>query len=266
MLHNVNELHGLTIGASDGDIGEVKDVYFDDKCWVIRYLVTDTGGWLSGRKVLISPFSVGKVTWTDQVMHVNLSQQQVRDSPNIDTDKPVSRQHEADHSNYYGYPGYWRGAGLWGLGAYPMPWVGASADASLAISEPRDDTVTKERQERVDRERESADSHLRSGKELIGYQIAATDGLVGRVENFVFDDESWAIRYVVVDTRQWWPGKHVLLSPALIERVSWSQQEVFVNVTRCAVERSPEYDLSHPLSREHETGLYAHQARSTSWP
>ncbi len=139
-----------------------------------------------------------------------------------------------------------------------MPWVGASADASLTISEPRDDTVTKERQERLDRERESADSHLRSGKELIGYQIVATDGLVGRVENFVFDDESWAIRYMVVDTPQWWPGKRVLLSPSLIERVSWSEQEVFVNVTRHAVERSPEYHLSHPLSREHETGLYAH--------
>ncbi|MEO8186822.1 MAG: PRC-barrel domain-containing protein [Burkholderiaceae bacterium] len=271
MLHNVKELQGFTIGAttigaSDGEIGVVKDAYFDDQRWAIRYMVVETGGWLSGRKVLISPSSVHSVAWADEVMNVNLSQQQVRDSPSIDTDKPVSRQHEIDYYNYYGYPNYWEGGNLWGLGVYPIPWVGASPDPALAPRQPRDDEVVRERQGRLDRERESADSHLRSSKEVIGYEIMASDGPIGTVENFVFDDESWAIRYMVVDTRKWLPGKHVLLSPEWITRVSWSEHEVYVKVTRQAVETSPEYDPSRPLSREHETGLHEHYERTAYWP
>ena len=265
MLHTVKDLHDFTAGATDGEIGEVKDVYFDDERWAIRYLVVETGGWLSGRKVLISPISVRDVDWDDEVMNVNLSQQQVRDSPGIDTDKPVSRQHEIDYYNYYGYPNYWEGANLWGLGVYPIPWVGASSDVTLSSRQRQDDTVTRERQHRLDREREAADSHLRSSKEVIGYEIMATDGPIGRVENFVFDEKSWAIRYVVVDTRKWLPGKHVLLSPEWIDSVSWSEHEVYVKVARQTVETSPEYDVSRPPSREHETALYEHHGLPPYW-
>ncbi|MEO8186195.1 MAG: PRC-barrel domain-containing protein, partial [Burkholderiaceae bacterium] len=209
-------------------------------------MVVETGGWLSGRKVLISPNSVSKVTWDDEVIHVNLTQQQVRNSPSIDTDKPVSRQHEIDHYNYYGYPYYWEGSDLWGRSMYPLPWVGASPDVILASREPRDDYIARERQGRLDRKRESADSHLRSSNVVISYEIMATDGPIGSVANFVFDDESWAIRYLVVDTRKWLPGKHVLLSPERIDRVSWPEHEVFVNVKRQAVEANPEYDPYEP--------------------
>jgi sporulation protein YlmC with PRC-barrel domain len=170
----------------------------------------------------------------------------------------VARQHEIDHYNYYGYPYYWEGANLWGESMYPLPWVGASPDSALASGKTRDDTVAKERQACLDRERESADSHLRSSKEVIGYEIMATDGPIGSVENFVFDDESWAIRYLVIDTRKWLPGKHVLLSPDSVGRVSWSDHEVFVNRTRQAIEISPTFDSLPPLSREHETGAYEH--------
>jgi uncharacterized protein YrrD len=265
MLHTVKDLHDFTIGATDGEIGEVKDVYFDDERWAIRYLIVESGGWLSGRKVLISPISVRDVDWDDEVMNVNLSQQQVRDSPGIDTDKPVSRQHEIAYYDYYGYPSYWEGANLWGLGVYPIPWVGASSDVTLSSRQRQDDTVTRERQHRLDREREAADSHLRSSKEVIGYEIMATDGPIGSVENFVFDDKSWAIRYVVVDTRKWLPGKHVLLAPEWIDGVSWSEREVYVKVARQTVETSPEYDVSRPPSREHETALYEHHGRRAYW-
>ena len=265
MLHTVKELHDFTVGATDGEIGEVKDVYFDDERWAIRYMVVETGGWLSGRKVLISPISVRDVTWDDEVINVSLSQQQVRESPSIDTDKPVSRQHEIDYYNYYGYPNYWDGADLWGLGVYPLPWVGASPDVAVSSRPSSDDSVTRQRQQRLDRERESVDSHLRSSKEVIGYEIMATDGPIGSVENFVFDDKSWAIVYIVVDTRKWLPGKHVLLAPEWIDSVSWSEHEVYVKVTRQAVETSPEYDLSFPLSRKHETELYKHHGRTGYW-
>jgi uncharacterized protein YrrD len=265
MLHTVKELHNFSVGASDGEIGEIRDVYFDDQRWVVRYLVVDTGGWLSGRKVLISPISVRDVNWDDEVVNVNLDQRQIWNSPSIDTDKPVSRQHETDYYNYYGYPSYWEGANLWGLGVYPMPWVGASGDVRQPLSHPPGDAPTRERQQSADRGREPADSHLRSSKEVIGYEIMATDGPIGNVENFVFDEKSWAIRYFVVDTRKWLPGKHVLVSPEWIDSVSWAEHQVYVNVVRRAIETSPEYDDLHPLSREHETALYRHHGRAVYW-
>jgi uncharacterized protein YrrD len=265
MLHTVKELHDFTVGATDGDIGEVKDVYFDDERWAIRYMVVATGKWLSGRKVLISPIAVRDVTWDDAVINVKLSQQQVRESPGIDTDKPVSRQHETDYYNYYGYPTYWEGANLWGLGAYPIPWVGASADVARSSRDARDNALAYEKRQRLDRERSSGDSHLRSTKEVIGYEIMATDGPIGSVEDFVFDDETWAIRYMIVDTRKWSRGRHVLLSPEWIDSVSWPEHEVYVKVARDAVETSPEFDPSLPLSREHEAALYEHHGRTAYW-
>jgi uncharacterized protein YrrD len=254
MLHSVKELEGCKVGASDGELGTVKDVYFDDQRWVIRYMVVETGGWLSSRKVLISPNSVRSVAWANEILNVDLSRQQVRDSPGIDTDKPVARQHEIEHYNYYGYPYYWEGANLWGESIYPLPWVGASPDPALGFAKPFDDVAARERQARLDRQLESGDSHLRSSNEVIGYEIMATDGPIGSVENFVFDDESWAIRHLVVDTRKWLPGRHVLLSPESMERVSWPDHEVFVSMTRQAIETSPDYDSLRRVSRTHDTG------------
>jgi len=265
MLHTVKELHDFSVGATDGGIGEIKDVYFDDERWVVRYVVVDTGRWLSGRKVLISPISVRDVDWDDGVVNVNLDQRQIRESPSIDTDKPVSRQHETHYYNYYGYPSYWEGANLWGLGAYPMPWIGAAGDVRQPSPHPSDHGATRERQRCVERDAEAADSHLRSSNEVIGYEIMATDGPIGNVENLVFDETSWAIRYFVVDTRKWLPGKHVLLSPAWIDSVSWPEHQLYVKVTRRAVETSPEYDDLLPLSREQEAAIHRHHGRTVYW-
>jgi uncharacterized protein YrrD len=264
MLHSVKELHDFAVGATDGQIGEVKDVYFDDERWTVRYMVVDTGGWLSGRRVLISPISVRDINWNDEVLNVDLSRQQVRESPSIETDKPVSRQHEIDYYNYYGYPNYWEGANLWGLGAYPMPWVGATGDVRQPSPQPGLAHV-RQRAARADPERQAADSHLRSSSEVTGYEIMAIDGPIGNVENFVFDPKSWAIRYLVVDTRKWLPGKHVLLSPEWIGSVSWPEHQVYVKVERRAVETSPEYDPSRTLSREHEAALYRHHGHAVYW-
>jgi uncharacterized protein YrrD len=246
MLHNVKELSGFTVGARDGELGKVKDVYFDDQRWVIRHVVVDAGGWLTDRKVLISPRSVRGIDWNDEVVNVDLTRQQVKDSPGIDTDRPVSRQHEIDYYRYFGYPNYWEGANLWGMTPLPYPWVGASADPMLASSTPVDSTVAREIQGRIDEEINTADVHLRSCDEVIGYDILATDGSIGEVDDFVFDDESWAIRSMVVDTRKWLPGKHVVLSPAKIDHVSWEDREVYVKMTRDEIRNSPEYDPSNP--------------------
>ena len=249
MLHTVRELFGFTIGATDGEIGEVTDVYFDDERWTIRYMVVATGRWLHGRKVLISPISVRGLSWDDSVMGVTLSRQQVRDSPSIDTDRPVSRQHETAYYNYYGYPNYWEGSNPWGLGTYPLPWVGASADAAISSRRPTDDSVGRQRPQ-FDCERPTGDCHLRSSNQVIGYEVMATDGPAGTVEDFVFDDDSWAIRHAVVDTRKWLHGQHVLLPPESIVGLSWSEHEVYVNVARETVETSPEYDPGPAVSAE----------------
>jgi uncharacterized protein YrrD len=186
MLHNAKQLEGCMVDASDGELGTISDLYFDDERWVIRYMVVETD--LSGRKGLISPSSVQSVDWAGRIFHVSLTQQQVMDSPDIDTDKPVSRQQNTG--------------------------------------------------------RESVDSHLRSINDVIGHKIMATDGPIGSLENFVFDDKSWALRHLVVDTRKWLPGKHVLVIPEHIARISWSERAVFVKMTREAIETSPESGLA----------------------
>jgi sporulation protein YlmC with PRC-barrel domain len=246
MLHSVKELTGLAVGARDGEVGKVKDAFFDDERWTIRHLVVDAGGWLTERKVLISPRAVRGFDWTNELIVVDLTKQQIEDSPGIDTDRPVSRQHEIDYHRYFGYPNYWEGANLWGTTMIPYPWVATSVDPMVEPSPTVDPAVARELQGRVDEEIESADVHLRSCDEVTGYDILATDGSIGEVDDFVFDDETLAIRNLVVDTRKWLPGKRVLLAPEDIDRVSWEDREVYVKLTREAVKNAPEYDPSNP--------------------
>jgi hypothetical protein len=255
MLHNLTDLKGLTIKCRDGEIGEVEDFYFDDDRWTIRYLVVDTGTWLTGRKVLISPISVGRADQANRRVEVDLTKKQVEDSPGIDTDKPVSRQYETSYFDYYGYPYYWGGPYAWGAAAIPAP-----------MPVPMPDRTRTEIEELRRREQESSDPHLHSANEVIGhYYIEATDGDIGHVEEFVIDDESWTIRYMVVDTRNWWPGKKVLVAPQWIERTSWNDSRVYVNLSRANVQNAPEYDRAAPLSREYESNLHQHYKRPPYW-
>lgn len=249
MPHTVKSLFGFTMGATDGDIGEVTDVYFDDRRWTLRYMVVATGRWLHGRKVLISPLSVRGISWDDAVIDLTISQQQVRDSPGIDTDKPVSRQHEIAFYNHYGYPNYWEGSNPWGLGMYPLPWVGASPETVLSPPQSVDDVV---RRGRFDCDHPAGDCHLRSSNQVIGYEVMATDGPVGTIADFVFDDRNWAIGHALVAIRRWLYGRQVLLSPASIVGVSWSEHEVYVDLTRAAVEALPEFDRGLPELAEQE--------------
>ena len=251
MLASVTDLQGFTLRAMDGEIGKVNQFYFDDKTWAIRYLVVNTGSWLAGRLVLISPIAVGQTDWESKQLEVVLTKKQVEGSPDIDTHKPVSRQHEAEYLGYYGYPFYWEGLDFGGAIFDPagLPIQRSAAAEALA---PR--AVT-----------ESADSHLRSTKEVTGYHIEATDGEIGHVENFIVDHRTWAIQYLVVSTRNWWPGKKVLMSPHWIERVSWTDSKVYVDLSRKAIKNGPEYNDSMPVTREYEHRLYNHYKRSAYW-
>jgi hypothetical protein len=251
MLRNAKQLEGFTIRATDGELGTVDQLYFDDETWAIRYLTVETGGWLSGRQVLISPISVIHTDWRDKRVDVALTKKQVENSPNIATDKPVSRQHEFTYFGYYGYEYYWGGPYLWGSSYYP----GRSATPRTASSEAMADQL----------ERESGDSHLRSTKAVTGYHIEASDGEIGHLDGFLLDDEDWAIRYIEVATKNWWPGKKVLVSPAWIERVSWEDSKVYTGLTREAIKSAPEFVDFTPITRDYENRLYSHYGRPPYW-
>jgi sporulation protein YlmC with PRC-barrel domain len=253
MLRNVTDLRGYAIRATDGVIGHVDDLYFDDDDWAIRYLIVDTGSWLSGRKVLISPLAIGHPDWMGQLLPVSLTKAQVKKSPDIDTSKPVSRQHEAEYFGYYEYPRYWGGAGLWGMGAYP---------GSLT-TENKFEAEMKAR--RAPPRQTPGDCHLRSCRTVIGHHIQAKDGAIGHVEDFLVDEHTWAIRYLIVATSNWWGGHHVLVAPQWIDAVSWSEANVSVDLTRNEIKAAPPYDSAAQLDRQQELGIYEHYGRPGYW-
>jgi hypothetical protein len=200
--------------------------------------------------VLISPYSVVNIDREAKRLDVALTKKQVENSPNIDTHKPVCRQHEAELSGYYSYPYYWDGPYMWGPAFCP---------AGLAM--PATSVQTMAGGTRI----ESKDSHLRSSEAVTGYHVGATDGEIGHVDGFVVDDEAWAIRYIEVATRNWLPGKKVLVSPAWIERVSWADSKVYTGLSQEAIKNGPEYLVSRPITREYESRLHSHYGRPPYW-
>jgi len=254
MLRSVKDLSGQVIHARDGELGTVEQFLFDDESWTIRYLVVETSK-LMGRKVLISPISFDRKQNTDGLT-LSLSKAQIRNSPDIDTAKPVSRQLEAEYLNYYGYPYYWGGPGLWGATSYPLAHPAMSRGVGYpdrtsghagTTAAARPQTTTEE-----------GDPHLRSTKEVLGYYIEATDGDIGHVEDFLIDDENWAIRYIVIDTVNWWPGKKVVVAPQWIRDVSWVDSRVYVDLSRERIKKAPEYDPTRMMDRDYEEKLYAY--------
>jgi hypothetical protein len=265
MLRSVKDLEGYAVGAADGEIGHAKDFYFDDRAWVVRYLVVDAGSWLTSRKVLISPIAIGHADWSRRLLHVRLTKDQVKGSPDIDTDKPVSRQHEMAYSSYYGYPRYWGGAGYWGGGMYPnlmLPDEGGFG-SPRAIRQERENAYAQIEIDRSDREGE--DRHLRSCREVMKYHIHATDGDIGHVDGMLVDDQTWAIRYLIVNTSNWWLGHQLLIAPQWIEDVSWSDSKVSIKMNRQAIRDAPAYDLVGQLERIEEEELYKHYGQRGYW-
>lgn len=231
MLQSIKQSYGVKLGASDGDVGHVKDFYFDDQNWGIRYLIADTGTWLPGRQVLISPYSLGRFDQPGKILHVNLTRKQIEDSPAIESHKPVSRQYEEEYHRYYGWPYYWQGNGLWGMSGFPIlelpaqPLPGEPETASGPQPEP-------------------TEAHLQSTQAVGGYHLQASDGIIGHVCDFMMDAQSWAIRQLVIKTGHRFSGKEVQIPTRKVNRISYPDSTVFVNLTREAVEQSPQHDLT----------------------
>ena len=245
MLHKTKTLEGYKLDSLDGEIGHVQGFYFDDQHWTIRYLVADTGNWLPRRQVLISPYALVAAVEDEKHIAVDLTKKQIENSPSLNSDKPVSRQFEESYYEHYGWPTYWGGTAMWGYSPYIIRDREQWSKSSLM--------------------EKAWDPHLRSTHDVSGYFIQAADGEIGHVQDFVIDDETWAIRYLIVATRNWWPGKKVLISPQWIERVSWTESKVFIKLTREAIKHSPEFTEESLITRDYEAGLYRHYNLHSYW-
>jgi len=237
MLLAAKDFKHFKLRAKDGDIGKAQEFFFDDHFWVVRYLVANTGDWLSGRQVLISPYALKPALIHEGVLPVNLSKDQIERSPSLDNHQPVSRQFETQYYDYYAFPYYAFGPYPWGMSPYL-------------------NRTPEERKSEI-RRQEAWDPRLRSTKDVTGHHIQATDGEVGHVEDFIIDEETWTIRYLVVSTKNWAPGRHLLVSPQWIKRVSWEESKVFVSHSVDALKSSPEYN-PESLNRDYENKLYRH--------
>jgi sporulation protein YlmC with PRC-barrel domain len=251
MLKSLKDIERYKVSATDGDIGNVSNFLLDDERWVVRYLVVQTAGpfFLDGSQVLISPISFREVEWSTQRFHLALTMDKIKHSPSVDTDLPVSRQRERDYSSYYGYPFYWEYASIWGMGLVP---------ALLATTKPVE-TPAEYLAKAAD------DIHLRSAKEVRGYHVQGRDEAIGHIEDFIVDDETWEVHYLVIDTSNWWFGKKVLVSPHWAIRISWEEKMVFVDLARQTIKNCPEWDAVAAIDRGYESLLYKHYGRPAYW-
>jgi sporulation protein YlmC with PRC-barrel domain len=246
MLNKIKTLNDYSIQNIDGEtIGTVKEFYFDDQHWTIRYLVVHTGTWLTGRQVIISPYAIISINDYDHTIVVNLTKTQIENSPALASDMPVSRQYEETYYEYYGLPVYWNGPFTWGY--YPYIERDSGNWTHVAASEKKQD------------------HHLRSSREVTGYYVQAEDGDLGHIYDFIVDERAWTIRYLIIDTTNWWLGKKVLISPQWITKVSYEESKIFINLTRETIKQAPEFTDKSMLDREYEYGLYGHYNRKGYW-
>lgn len=253
MLRNASDIIGDAIVASDGTIGTVADFLFDNAGWSIRWVVVDTGSWLSGRMVLLPPSVLGHPDPKGKTFPVRLTMQQVKDSPDIDTQQPVSRQMETDVYGYYGWNPYWSSGFYMGGGGYMGgPLTGGTMAASPSLG------ARQHAEHIAATQRDDGDPHLRSAKAVTGYHIHATDGAIGHVETFLVEDADWTIRYLVIDTKNWWPGRKVLIAPRSVQEIDWLIKRVAISVDRQKVKDSPAYDPAMYVDRPYDDAFLAY--------
>ena len=259
MLRSIQSLIGFTMGATDGEIGKVKDFYFDDKTWRIKYLVVETGNWLFGRKVLLSPVALQTTNLESNSLPVNLTKDQIKHSPDIDTDKPVSAQQEAELHSHYSWPNNEAA----GIGFMTTGMVGGVVAPGIPFDERisdevhhHSDTVSDRGPENENPQHQSGDQHLRSFKDLKGYTIHASDGEFGEVDDLIVDSVSWSVPFMVIETGNWYSGKKILTTTKNIRSIEWKDSSVHVTQSTHTLKSSPEFDYSEPMDQETERSLY----------
>ena len=252
MLRSVKSLVNLHVKATDGAVGAARDFYFDDASWTLRYLLVDAGHLLAGKHVLVSPASIEKTDWATRSLSLKTDAAHLLASPGIDLAKPISRDYEEEYSEHHGIPPYWEDpAGV------PARMVGALTGVA-----PRTEAVAAIESAATARTR---DPHLRSALEIDGYHIKGTDAEIGHIADFIVDDSTWSIRYLVIDTANWWFGKKVLVAPHWTDEINWREKRVYLDLTRAMIQGSPEWKPDAPVNREYEGQLYDYYGRPVYW-
>lgn len=265
MLWNADELKGFRLHATDGDLGHVHDVLFADDTWQMRYLVVDTG-WIFGRRVLIGPQVVGEPDAGQRTIAVNLTRDQIKHSPSIDTDRPVSRQQEDALYSYYGWAPYWTAGGAAGMpGGAATMGLGAAGIAGGTTDFTGPPPTSSDR---IATERDSGgpaaeamgqpqgDPHLRSAREVSGYTVRAGREDVAKVSGLLLDTDGWKVRWIIADTGSFLTSHPVLLSPEWVRDVDWPDARLNVTVSADKITGAPTYDPTRTLSREQEQKIY----------
>ncbi len=251
MLWDASAIRGYSVHGGDGWLGTVFDALFSDDIWRVRWLVVNTGKWLSDRNVLIHPSALGQPDPAKRQFPVELTKSQIKTSPDISADQPVSRQMESRLYDHYGWDSAW-GDGYFGTGPLAM---GLGTQPYMLSSRSR-------RRVNHDARPNDGDPHLRSIEAITGYHVHATDGAIGHVKDLLVDDVSWGIRYILIDTRNWWPGEKVLIAPCSVRDIEWTGKLVALDVTREQVKGSPRYDPSKTTDRAYDEQLHAYYG----WP
>jgi hypothetical protein len=239
VLISTKSLKRMGIEAIDGEVGKIADVYFDDVVWNVQYIVANTGSWLPGRKVLLPRAVLKNFDASEGACQVKLTKAEIHNSPPIYSDEPVSRRQETSLLGYFKLVPYW-GADI----------PSASYESGPQQSEPGTG---------------QGDPNLRSCNEVYGYQIEATDGEIGKLDDLIVDDRTWIFRYAVVDTRKWLPGRRVLVAIPWARSVSWARSRVQIDLTKEEIKGSPEFDARKPINREYEAVLYDYYGRPGYW-
>ncbi len=234
MLRNVSEITGFSIAARDGDMGVVETLYFDDREWIIRYLVVDCGNWFPGRQVLIPPGQFdGPPDWDAKTFPVGLTMDAIKQGPAPAAHEPVARRKIREWMEYYDN--------------WPVSWQNRSArPPARGLPIP---------------ENGSPDTRLRDAHEILHYRVLARDGRLGDIEDTVFDDVTWAVRFLVIQTDLGDPYTDVLVAPEWIERIEWEEQAVHVDLDKESVAASPPYDAFSRIEEDYAGRLYQHYGR-----
>ena len=247
-LVNLSEIKAYNLEATDGEIGKFEEIYFDDSCFLVRFLVVNTDGRLSRQRVLLAPFTVGEANEDNKELYIELSKQEIENSPPIEYNQPLSRQYELNYFNYYGWPPYWDDS-IWP----PSPAIPAGGASDM-------------QQNMGERSTRISENHLRSSDEILNYSVEVRDGRIGLVKSFIIDTQYWIIRYLEIETRKWLPGgKHVLVNTAWITGISWPEHHISVDLSRSSLQNAPEYDYRSPISRDYELQLFKYYGRDMYW-